>query len=70
MMLRIQIIASYFILSWTLAGTPLDYAIQFTTGYDSNVMRFSTDEFRQAALVSDVMGGADTFDVLFIDWDY
>ena len=62
MMLRIQIIASYIILSWTLAGTPLDYAIQFTTGYDSNVMRFSTDEFRQAALVSDVMGGADTFD--------
>ena len=57
-----HILVSFIILSWITAGTPLEYALQFTMGYDSNVMRFSVDEYRQAALSSEVMGGADTFD--------
>ncbi|MDP6819877.1 MAG: hypothetical protein QGG04_00235 [Candidatus Marinimicrobia bacterium] len=62
MIQRKPILVSFIILSWIFPGTPLEYALQFTTGYDSNVMRFSADEYRQAAPASDVMGGADTFD--------
>ena len=57
-----HILVSFIILSWIPAGTPLEYSLQFATGYDSNVMRFSADEYRKAALSSEVMGGADTFD--------
>ena len=62
MILRKPILVSVIILSWVFPGTPLEYALQFTTGYDSNVMRFSADEYLQAAMASEVMGGADTFD--------
>ena len=62
MIQRKSILVSFIILSWIFAGTPLEYTLQVTTGYDSNVMRFSADEYLQAAPASDVMGGADTFD--------
>ena len=50
------------ILSWISANTPLEYTLGFTSGYDSNVMRFSSAEFTDAAIEPDLMGGANTFD--------
>ena len=50
------------ILSWISANTPLEYTLGFTSGYDSNVMRFSSAEFTDAALEPGLMGGANTFD--------
>tara|TARA_B100000686_G_C16806876_1_gene991960 strand:- start:36971 stop:38002 length:1032 start_codon:yes stop_codon:yes gene_type:complete len=51
-----------FILSLSFAGTPLEYAFQVTTGYDSNTMRLSQEEFRKASLKPSLLGGSDTFD--------
>ena len=51
-----------FILSYLPAKTPFVYTVGFTSGYDNNVMRFSTEEFDEAALNSHQMGGASTFD--------
>ena len=44
------------------AGTPTEFTFGFTGGYDSNVLRFSADEFGIAALDPDLMGEAPTFD--------
>ena len=44
------------------AGTPTEFTFGFTGGYDSNVLRFSADEFGIAALDPDLMGRAPTFD--------
>ena len=56
------IIICLLILSCLSAKTPFEYTIGITGGYDNNVMRFSTEEFDQAAMDSDLMGGAKTFD--------
>ena len=48
------------ILSWISANTPLEYTLGFTGGYDSNVMRFSSAEFSDAAIEPGLMGGANT----------
>ena len=44
------------------AGTPLEYSIAFTGGYDNNVMRFSNEELDRAAINPFLMGGSKTFD--------
>ena len=57
-----KIIICLLILSCLSARTPFDYTIGITGGYDNNVMRFSLEEFDQAAMDSDLMGSAKTFD--------
>ena len=57
-----KIIICLLILSCLSARTPFEYTIGITGGYDNNVMRFSLEEFDQAAMDSEVMGGAKTFD--------
>ena len=49
-------------LSYVCAGTPFEYTLGLTSGYDSNVMRFSDDEFNEAITDNKLMGGANTFD--------
>jgi hypothetical protein len=56
------IICPLLFLSCLLAKTPFEYTIGITGGYDNNVMRFSSEEFDQAAMDSELMGGAKTFD--------
>jgi len=50
------------ILSSLSGGTPFEYTLGLTGGYDGNVMRFSKDEFNDAAQVIEIMGGSSTFD--------
>ena len=50
------------VFSCIYAGTPFEYTLGFTSGYDSNVMRFSDEEFNEASTDSELMGGANTFD--------
>ncbi len=57
-----KIIICLLILSCLSARTPFEYTIGITGGYDNNVMRFSLEEFDQAAMDLDLMGGAKTFD--------
>ena len=57
-----KIIICLLILSCLSAKTPFEYTIGITGGYDNNVMRFSLEEFDQAAMDSDLMGRAKTFD--------
>ena len=45
-----------------IAGTPTEFTLGLTGGYDSNVLRFSGGEFDIAAHDLDLMGGATTFD--------
>ena len=49
-------------LSYICAGTPFEYTLGLTSGYDSNVMRFSDEEFNEAITDNKLMGGANTFD--------
>ncbi|MBI90217.1 MAG: hypothetical protein CMG60_09035 [Candidatus Marinimicrobia bacterium] len=44
------------------ASTPIEYSINFDSGYDSNVMRFSNEEFSNASIDRQLMGGVSTFD--------
>ncbi len=44
------------------SGTPLEYKISITSGYDNNVMRFSENEFKRAASDTVILGEAKTFD--------
>ena len=60
----IQIAFTLFFISYLWGGTPLDYTIGFTGGYDDNVLRFSKDEFNDAAQDLSIMGGSTTFDSL------
>ena len=57
-------IAGYIIVisAYIRGGTPLEYSISYTGGYDNNVMRFSKEEFERAAVNPLVMGGSKTFD--------
>ena len=50
------------ILSCLSANTPIEYTIGISGGYDNNVMRFSQNEFNDAAMNIDLLGGASTFD--------
>ena len=45
-----------------IAGTPTEFTLGLTGGYDSNVLRFSAGEVDIAAHDLDLMGGATTFD--------
>ena len=45
-----------------ICRTPIEYSLHFNTGYDSNVMRFSSNETSRAASEEAIMGGAETFD--------
>ncbi len=56
--------AIYFfsIFSIMKSGTPLEYKISITSGYDNNVMRFSENEFKRAASDTVILGEAKTFD--------
>ena len=44
------------------SGTPLEYKVSITSGYDNNVMRFSENEFKRAASDTVILGEAKTFD--------
>ena len=52
----------FLILSCLPAKTPFEYTIGITSGYDNNVMRFSSEEFHEAAMDTKLMGGAANFD--------
>ncbi len=56
--------AIYFfsIFSIMKSGTPLEYKVSITSGYDNNVMRFSENEFKRAASDTVILGEAKTFD--------
>ena len=58
----IKISFTFVIISYLLGGTPIEYTIGFTGGYDDNVLRFSKDEFNDAAQDLSIMGGSSTFD--------
>lgn len=58
----IKIIFTSIIISCLNGGTPIEYGITFTGGYDNNVMRFSKDEYQEASYDMALMGGAKTFD--------
>ncbi len=64
-------IIGYILLFSTIldAGTPLEYSISMTSGYDNNVMRFSKNEFDRAALDPLLMGGSKTFDSFITKWN-
>ena len=51
-----------FILADLWGGTPIEYTIAVTGGYDDNVMRFSKDEYNEAVQDLGIMGGSSTFD--------
>ena len=57
-----NIIFSILILSCLPGKTPFEYTIGITGGYDNNVLRFSDEEFNEAASDNELMGGASTFD--------
>ena len=63
-----KIILFYLGTSLLEGGTPIDYGISLTGGYDNNAMRFSKDEFNDAAYDIDLMGGAKTFDSFVMKW--
>jgi len=44
------------------ASTPIEYSLHLDSGYDSNVMRFSHEEFSEAYIDRQIMGGENTFD--------
>ena len=48
--------------SYLAGGTPLEYALSLTGGYDSNVLRFSDEEFEKAENSPNIMGDLKTFD--------
>lgn len=48
--------------SYLFGKTPIEYTVSFTGGYDSNVLRFSDEEFDRAKNVPDIMGTLNTFD--------
>ena len=48
--------------SFLTGSTPTEYTFSFSTGYDSNVMRFSDKEFDQASFVPELMGNTNTYD--------
>ena len=58
----IKIIFTSIIISLLNGGTPIEYSIVLTGGYDNNAMRFSKDEFQEASYDMALMGGAKTFD--------
>ena len=43
-------------------GTPIEYGLILSGGYDNNVMRFSKNEIREASNDIALMGGSNTFD--------
>ena len=63
-----KIILFYLGISLLEGGTPIDYGISLTGGYDNNAMRFSKDEFNDAAYDIDLMGESKTFDSFVIKW--
>ena len=55
--------------SAVFSGTPLEYTITLTGGYDNNVLRFSKDEFDDAANNPKLMGDARFFDSFVTKWN-
>ena len=58
MQLKIKIILMVMSASLLSGGTPIEFGISLTGGYDNNAMRFSTDEINEAANEIGMMGGA------------
>ena len=63
-----KIILFYLGISLLEGGTPIEYGISLTGGYDNNAMRFSKDEFNEASYDIDLMGGSKTFDSFVTRW--
>ena len=59
-----KIIILFFCILVTLldGGTPVEYGLSLSGGYDNNVMRFSKNEIREASNDISLMGGSNTFD--------
>ena len=57
-----KIIYKLLFASFLIARTPFEYGFSFSSGYDNNVMRLSSKEFRKAAQNLDLLGGAENFD--------
>ena len=55
--------------SAVFSGTPLEYTITLTGGYDNNVLRFSKYEFDDAANNPKLMGDARFFDSFVTKWN-
>ena len=62
MLLHKNILFTLLTLSYLLGGTPLEYTVGVSGGYDNNMMRFSSEEIQNAASDLKLMGGASTFD--------
>jgi hypothetical protein len=62
MLLPKNILFTLLTLSYLLGGTPLEYTVGVSGGYDNNMMRFSSEEIQNAASDLKLMGGASTFD--------
>ena len=68
MQLKIRIILMVMSASLLSGGTPIEFGISLTGGYDNNAMRFSTEEINEAANEIGIMGGAKTFDSFITKW--
>ena len=58
----ILIFSLFLLVKGIFASTPINLHLSYHSGYDSNVMRFSQEEIKNAAEDRNVMGGASTFD--------
>ena len=61
-MFRYLIFNTFILLCAVRASTPVNLNVSYHSGYDSNVMRFSGKEIKNAAANNAIMGGASTFD--------
>ena len=61
-MYRYLIFNTFILLCAVKASTPVNLNVSYHSGYDSNVMRFSGKEIKNAAANNAIMGGASTFD--------
>ena len=53
---------SFLTFSLLLGRTPWEYTLSLGTGYDNNVMRFSSEEISNAGQNPEILGGAQNFD--------
>ena len=68
MQFKIKIMSLMLTMSLLLGGTPIEFGVSLTGGYDNNAMRFSMDEINEAAQEIEMMGGAKTFDSFVTKW--
>ena len=62
MVYKKKIICKLLFASFLIARTPFEYAFLLSSGYDNNVMRLSSEEFKRANQNVDLLGGVEKFD--------